>query len=100
MPAEYHAAMGRAIKHIHDLMVRLGGEEHAGWLPPGAAKPPPTPVRDVLVDLSIEFDESGYFLICAAQDESFCWDGWYQTLTEAEAAALRGYGVGPGDWIS
>ena len=88
------------VKRITGLPFRVGGVEHNGWLPPGAAKPLPTPVRDFLVDLEIEFDGPAYFLICEAQDRSFCWDSWHQSLDEALLAAQKEYGVQPGDWNS
>jgi hypothetical protein len=77
----------------------FGGQEHSGWLPPGAAKPLDEPVRHVLLDLEIEGDESAGFLVVAtAQDGSLCWDNWYSSLTDAQIAAEADYGVTIDDW--
>jgi predicted secreted protein len=91
--------MSEGAKRIVGLEIHLGGEEPTGWLPPGASKPLPTPVRDVLVDLTIEFDGSGYLLVCCAQDGSFCWDTWHESLADAEQAAADTYGVRAEQWL-
>jgi hypothetical protein len=95
-----HNDSSSVLKRITNLRLRLGGEEHRGWLPPGAATPLPTPVQKVVVDLSIEFDGTGYLLICSAQDGSFSWDTWHESLNDAENQARDDYGVQSGDWIS
>jgi hypothetical protein len=79
---------------------QYGGEEHRGWLPPGAATPLPTPVRNVTLDITIERDEgAGFLLIFQARDDpSFGNDYWFDTLSMAEAAALEWFGVGPDRW--
>lgn len=81
------------LKRHNSLLLRLGGEKHRGWLPPGAAKPLPMPVREVLVDLEIGFDGSGFLLFCAARDGSFCWDSWHESLEGAQLQAAEDYGV-------
>ncbi|MEX2115215.1 MAG: hypothetical protein WD845_18625 [Pirellulales bacterium] len=89
-----------AIKRISNHLLHLGGEQHSGWLPPGAAIPPPTPELDVLVDLEIQFDGGGYLVICQAQDGSFCWDHWYESLDDAVTGAVENYGVDAHHWQS
>ena len=92
------ASDNRVIKRVVGLAIRLGGQQHSGWLPPGAANPLPTPARDVLIDLEIEFDGSGYLLICQAQDGSFCWDTWCESMEKAEMQAAEEYGIQPSQW--
>jgi hypothetical protein len=91
------------VKRIVGWPYVFGGEEHSGWLPPGAVNPPPTPIRRGLVDLEIdEIKEgnpsAGYLLIQTAQDGSFCWDTWYASIADAEAAAADVYGVRSDAW--
>jgi len=89
----------QTLKRATGLLVRLGGEESSGWLPPDAARPLPTPARDVLVDFKITSDgAAGYLLIFQAQDGSFCWDHWYESIEAAELAAHE-FGVAPSAWI-
>ena len=102
--AAYHGAMAfhspKRLKRASGIRLRLGGEEPTGWLPPGAARPLPTPVREVLVDIELQGDgANGCLLIFQAQDESFCWDNWYESIQAAELAA-QVYGVEPSDWIT
>jgi hypothetical protein len=80
------------------LPIRLGGEQHTGWLPAGAAIPLPTPIRDLIFDFEIQYDGSGYLLCYSSQDESVFGDTWHETLPEARAAALEQFGVLPEHW--
>ncbi len=86
------------LKRIRGLRIRVGGVEHSGWLPAGAAVPLPTPVRDLTVDIEIEHDGHGYLLCCAIREGDYCWDTWHQSLTDAELAALEQLGIQPGQW--
>jgi hypothetical protein len=89
------------IKRVLGWPFQYGGDEHSGWLPPGAAKPLPTPVRNVLLDIAIEGDPaSGYLLIYSAHDGSIDNDDWYQTLADAEKAADEVFGVKADNWQS
>lgn len=45
------------VKQILGRKVSFGGQEHSGWLPPGAATPKPTPVE--LVELNIRIENDG-----------------------------------------
>ncbi len=86
-------------KHASGIAHTYGGEEHRGWLPPGAAIPLPTPVRTVTLDMTIEAEGPGYLLVFAArEDPEFGNDYWFDTLADAEAAALDWFGVGPDQW--
>jgi hypothetical protein len=62
--------------------------------------PLPTPRRTVAVDFSIESDGMNYFLVSNAQDKSFCWDSWHQSLEDAERCAADQYGIRPEQWIT
>jgi hypothetical protein len=90
--------MLQLIQRVDAFPVRLGGVPHSGWLPTGAATPLPTPVRDVLLDLEIQFDGFGYLLLYFTPDGSFHGDTWHQTLDDAEIAARDAFGVQPTDW--
>lgn len=86
------------VRRLVGFSVRIGGEQHSGWLPAGAAKPVPTPVRDVLLDLEIQYDGYGYLLCYMSQDHSVYGDSWHATLAEAEQAAAWHFGIGLERW--
>ena len=91
----------RTVKQVRGLHLRLGGEEHSGWLPSGAAPPPPLPVREAIVDVRIDrLADSGSacLLICASRNTLDTWDTWYETVEEAEEAAGRVLGIRRQDW--
>jgi hypothetical protein len=93
------------IKRVIGWPYAYGGEEHSALLPPGAAKPPPTPIRHVMVDLKIEEvvpgeSSSGYLRIQIAQDGAFCWDSWHSSIGDAEDAAAEIYGIPPDAWLN
>jgi hypothetical protein len=85
-------------KRVLGLPVRIGGEQHSGWLPVRAAQPLPTPIRDVLMDIEIEFDGYGYLLCYQSRDGSVYGDTWHETLAEAEQTAANSLGVQPSHW--
>ena len=76
-----------------------------GWLPPGAAIPPATPLVNVLCDLELQgSDAEGYLLICNSLDPNYSgapygWDLWYETLEAAEKAAADLLGVDVLYWV-
>jgi len=74
------------------------GEEHTGLLPAGAAKPLPTPVRDVLLNVEIQFDGSGYLLCYSSTDGTVFGDTWHETLSDAERAATEYFGIDGSEW--
>src|SRR5262245_3226697 len=76
----------------------IGGDGHVGWLPTGAAAPPSEPVRQVLLNVEIHRDASGYFLTYTASDGSMAGDTWHQTREQAEAAARKLFGLKEADW--
>ncbi len=86
------------LKRIVGFPLRIGGEQHTGWLPVNATVPPPTPVRDVVINVVIDFDDSGYLLCYESEDGSVYGDTWHETLAEAERAALEQFGVSSSQW--
>jgi hypothetical protein len=86
------------VKKITGHVVRVGGTQHSGWLPEGAATPLPTPARDVAFNIEIQFDGSGYLLCYASQAGDLHGDTWHETLEYAEEAAKDVFGVEPGQW--
>jgi hypothetical protein len=86
------------IGRVSKFLVTIGGDQHSGWLPAGAAVPLPTPVRQIELDPEIEFDGAGYLLVVAATDDSVYGDTWYQTEREAKAVASAYYGVPQSAW--
>jgi hypothetical protein len=87
------------VKQVN-LPFRFGGEEHVGWLPPGAAKPLPTPVQDVLLTVEIQSDLCGFFLCWYCDERARCGDSWHRTLAEAEHAAHKQFGIEPAQWVT
>ena len=87
------------IRRILGIRHRFGGEEPTGWLPPVAARPLPTPIRDVTVDLSIESEGPGFLLIVScAEDGRLSSDTWFDHLADAVEAAELEFGVRPEQW--
>ena len=91
--------MSQIVKRVVGRPHRFGGEEHTGWLPPGAAKPLPTPIYDVLLDVEIQQITGGYLLIYASQDGKFRADSWYEAMVDAEAAANEWFGISAEQWL-
>ena len=86
------------VKHITGLPFQFGGEEHSGWLPRGAAKPLPTPVENVILDIEIVFDGSGYLLYWKAREGERFGDLWFETLAQAETGAYEHFGIEKNQW--
>jgi hypothetical protein len=89
----------RVVSHIDGFWTRVGGEAHSGWLPAGAAEPLPTPEREVVLDLVIEFDGHGYLLIVRSVDGSVRGDTWHETAGDANATAEERYQVAAEKWV-
>ena len=98
MPGVGLLRMMSVVKKILGYVVRVGGDQHSGWLPEGAATPLPTHARDVAFDIEIQFDGFGYFLCYASQAGDLYGDTWHETLEEAEAEAAEWFGVGREQW--
>ena len=92
--------MLKVIKRIIGVPVQIGGEQHTGWLPVGAATPLPTPVRNVIFDIEIQHDGHGFLLCYSARDGSAYGDTWHESIAEAEQAAFDYFGTQPSQWVS
>ena len=90
--------MSHIIKRIEHVAYQEGGEEHTGWLPAGAARPLPTPVRHFVLNLAIENVDGGYLLVYESQDGSLSGDWWYDSLERAMNGAAEMFGVQPTQW--
>jgi hypothetical protein len=86
------------IKSLSAVPTLFGGEEHSGWLPANAAKPPPTPVEEALVDFEISEVEGGYLLQWYSQNTSHSGDLWYETLEGALEQASSDWGIHVEEW--
>lgn len=89
-----------AVEWIVGFQTTVGGEPHTGWLPPNAAIPLPTPIRNVELDLTIEIDGDGYLLIFESRDGTVRGDTWHSTIANAHDAAKRYFGVSTEAWSS
>jgi hypothetical protein len=86
------------LKEIRNVRVRFGGESPSGWLPAGAAKPLPTPVHEVSLDLTIESIEGGFIFQWAGPSPQFCGDTWHESVRDAMKSAMGLFGVQPEEW--
>lgn len=76
----------------------IGGDQHNGWMPTGATRPVPDPVRAVSLDIRIARDPGGYLLIYTSQVGAVHGDTWHETLQGAESAAFEWFGLGASEW--
>ena len=90
--------MSRIIKLVEGVAYQEGGEEHSGWLPTGAARPLPTPVRHFVLDLAIESVDGGCLLLYESRDGTLSGDWWYDSLEKAMRGAAEMFGVKPVQW--
>jgi hypothetical protein len=88
------------MKRTATARVLFGGEAHEGWLPHGAARPSVTASREVVLEVTLESEGTGYLLSWVPQaGESvqvcppFSGDLWYETLESACEAARDQFGV-------
>ena len=77
----------------------MGGREHTGWLPEGAAQPAPTPVADMVVDFLIEGDDNGAMLYWKGRDGSQL-DYWRESVSGAIEQAEFSWGIRPDEWTA
>ena len=80
------------------MKATIGGETHTGWLPPNAAQPRPSPVREVEYNIEIEAEGDGFTLTYEATDGSGWSDTWHPTLEEAMEVAEEDFGVHRSEW--
>jgi hypothetical protein len=86
------------VERVIGLPARICGDQRRGWGPAGAATPLSTPIREVLLDIEIQFDGIGYLLCCVSRDRDVYGDTWHESREEAEQAAAEGFGVQPHQW--
>lgn len=86
------------LAEVRAWRVVFGGEAHSGWLPAGAAVPPRTPKRELLLDVRIEYEEEGYLLVWMSPDRSEWGDTWHLSLADAKAQAEYELGIPPTAW--
>jgi hypothetical protein len=88
----------RVVKQVLGKQMQFGGKEHSGWLPPNAAHPRPTPVRNAVIDVRIIDDGYGFLLDCESRNTEDSWDNWYERLEDAEEEAESKLGIEAGEW--
>jgi hypothetical protein len=89
----------RSFARIPSKRIRIGGDQHTGWLPEGAATPLPTPIRDLDFDFEITDDGSQHFLLVyQSHDKSCHGDTWHKTLEDAFDAAQEYFGIQRDEW--
>jgi hypothetical protein len=95
------------MRRVVTKAITFGGQEHRGWLPPGASTPLPTPREREIVDFAIVSEGRGYLLEWCARPSPTnreprppkTADCWYEKLDDALRAAEADFGIAPGDWI-
>jgi hypothetical protein len=90
----------RVIRELRGVTVRFGGEEHSGWLPPGASWPPPTSVEVAVVDFEIIEQAGGYTFEYHSRNTRHWGDTWHETLEDALEYAEEYFGIEPKEWQS
>jgi hypothetical protein len=89
----------RVFSKILSRKIRIGGEQHSGWLPEGFAIPLPTPVREVNMTFEITDDGGGNFLLLyCSEDRSVHGDTWHESIEEAKRAAGSYFGIQQTEW--
>jgi hypothetical protein len=89
------------IVRVAEWTVDFGGEEHAGWLPKGAATPEATPL--VRADLALAIIEQGpadYVLEWRGPTQETSGDRWCRSIAEALAEADELFGVPEDAWTT
>jgi hypothetical protein len=89
----------RVFSKIASRRIKVGGEQHTGWLPEGSTTPLPTPVREVEMTFEITDDGGGNFLLLYySVDKSVHGDTWHESIEEAKDAARSYFGVEINEW--
>jgi hypothetical protein len=86
------------VRELRGIDVVFGGEEHRGWLPKGAAKPPPTPTSVVRLDFEIRESGGGYVFVWQGPDSQHCGDTWHPSLVAALEQAKLWFGIECDQW--
>lgn len=88
------------VARVPSKIVVVGGDQHKGWLPAGAAIPPTTPLREITFTFELQSDGSGFVLCYSSIDGSLYGDTWHESQAEARQAALEDFGVQLDEWES
>jgi hypothetical protein len=72
------------------------GDQQSGWLP--ATGEETAPAREVLLNIEVQFDGSGYLLCYSSNDGLLFGDTWHLSESEAKQVALEEFGVQPSEW--
>jgi hypothetical protein len=86
------------VERVNGFRVTVGGEQHSGWLPAGAAIPLPNPVREVDLDFAIESVGAVFLLLVESRDGCVSADTWHETIDDARGQAAAQYGVPREAW--
>jgi len=89
----------RSFSKVGFRKIKIGGQQHSGWLPEGDATPLPTPVRDLKMRFEITDDGgSDFLLLYESEDRSVYGDTWHRSIEEAKAAAESSFGIRSQEW--
>ena len=89
----------RVYSKVETRKVKVGGDQHSGWLPDGSSTPLPTPIKEVKMTFEITDDGGGNFLlIYESEDKSLCGDTWHQSIDQAKEAAESWFGIRRNEW--
>ena len=85
---------------VTKFLVKIGGEQHTGWLPENAAVPLPIPLRELLFNFEIKEleNEGGFLLLYESQNEELYGDTWHRTKDEASEAAEEWFNIPKDLW--
>ena len=78
--------------------VRIGGDQHSGWLPIGSAVPEKTDAQEVLLQFELHDDGAGYLLCYHSEDGALHGDTWHAAVEEAKLVAKEDFGVEESEW--
>jgi hypothetical protein len=85
---------------VKNFLVKVGGEQHTGWLPENSTEPLPNPVRELLFDFELEEleNEGGFLLIYQSQNDELYGDTWHRTKVEAIEVANEEFNIPKDLW--
>lgn len=86
------------IKQVFGVRIEEAGDSDGAW---GAASFP-AERRVLTLDLTIEYEPGDGFILtyAAREDPSFASDEWFGSLSAAEDAAEKWFGIDPDRWVN
>ena len=91
----------RIVRELRGVTIEFGGEKHSGWLPEGAAWPPPTPIEIAVLDFEIVGLEDGsYIFEWLSRNTDHRGDTWHKTFEDALEYAKESFGIELEEWRS